>query len=295
MLEHLAKLTAMNKLSPERTAAVILALCEGNSVRATARLTTTNKDTVLKVLVWAGEFASLYQHYAHRNLGTERVEADEIWAFMGAKQRQAKRPGDGDIWTFTALDSDSKLMLSWLVGPRSVESATVFMKDVASRLVNRIQLTTDGHNMYLTAVREAFGFGRVDFAQLAKSYGPAPDPEGQRRYSPPICTGTLKVRVIGRPNPDLISTSYVERANLTMRMQMRRFTRLTNAFSKKATNHAAAVSLFFLHYNYCRPHQTLTKAAGGVRTTPAMAAGVAERIWTAADIVAMMDPKNLVT
>jgi IS1 family transposase len=280
----------MNKLSHTRRAAILRALCEGNGIRATARLTGSNKDTVMKLLVEAGEFASAYQDVAHRNLTTTRVEADEIWAFVGAKQRRAIRPGDGDIWTFTALDADSRLMLTWLVGSRSQESANAFVADLRSRLTRRIQLTTDGHGMYLTAVRRAFAFGEVDYAQLVKQYGqPQEGIEAARRYSPPVCTGAEKVRMIGRPDFDLVSTSYVERSNLTLRMQNRRFTRLTNAFSKKAENHAHAVSLFFLYYNYCRPHQTLTKAEGQ-KTTPAMAAGLTDRVWTVEDIVTLMDP-----
>jgi IS1 family transposase len=281
----------MNKLSSDRRAAIINSLCEGNSIRASTRLTGANKETVMKLLVEAGEFASTYQDIVHRNLKTTRVEADEIWAFVGAKQRRAVRPGDGDIWTFTALDSDSKLIMSWLVGSRSQENAIVFMRDVRSRLSRRIQLTTDGHGMYLTAVRSAFKIGEVDYAMLVKQYGQVETGvEASRRYSPPACIGAEKVRMIGRPDRDLISTSYVERSNLTLRMQSRRFTRLTNAFSKKAENHAYAVSLFFLHYNYCRPHQTLTKAANGIKTTPAMASGLTDRVWTVKDIVALMDP-----
>lgn len=291
MPDHLAVLlVTMNKLSHARRAAILRALCEGNGIRATARLTGSNKDTVMKLLVEAGEFASAYQDVAHRNLTTTRVEADELWAFVGAKQKRATRPGDGDIWTFTALDADSRLMLTWLVGPRSQESADAFIGDLRSRLTRRIQLTTDGHGMYLTAVRRAFAFGEVDYAQLVKQYGqPEGAVEASRRYSPPVCTGAEKVRMIGRPDRDLVSTSYVERANLTIRMQNRRFTRLTNAFSKKAENHAHAVSLFFLYYNYCRPHQTLTKAEGS-KTTPAMAAGLTDRVWTVDDIVTLMDP-----
>lgn len=283
----------MNKLSAERRAAIIAALCEGNGIRATARLTGANKETVMKIMVEAGEFASAYQDIAHRGLKTARVEADEIWAFVGAKQRRAVRPGDGDIWTFTAVDADTKLMMTWLVGARSQENAITFMRDLRSRLTRRIQLTTDGHGMYLTAVRMAFKFGEVDYAMLVKQYGQADEGvDSSRRYSPPVCTGALKVRQIGRPDPDLISTSYVERSNLTIGMQNRRFTRLTNAFSKKAENHAHAVSLFFLYYNYCRPHQSLTKAAG-TKTTPAMAAGLTDRVWTVKDIIALMDPKTL--
>lgn len=284
----------MNKFSDDRRAAIIHALCEGNSIRATARLTGANKETVMKLLVEAGEFASTYQDIAHRNLKTTRVEADEIWAFVGAKPRRAVRPGDGDIWTFTAVDADSKLMISWLVGARSQENAIEFMRDIRSRLTSRIQLTTDGHGMYLTAVRSAFQIGEVDYAMLVKEYGQAETGvNAARRYSPPVCIGAEKVRLIGRPDPDLISTSYVERSNLTLRMQSRRFTRLTNAFSKKAENHAHAVSLFFLHYNYCRPHQTLTKAANGTKTTPAMASGLTDRLWTVRDVVAVMDPGKL--
>jgi IS1 family transposase len=244
----------------------------------------------MKLLVEAGEFASDFQDRRFRGLSTARVEADEIWAFVGAKQRRAMRQGDGDIWTFTAIDADSKLMLSWLVGPRSVENAVEFMKDVRSRVTRRIQLTTDGHSMYHAAVRAAFRFDEVDWAMLVKQYGQIGDVEAARRYSPPVCTGALKVRCIGTPDPDLISTSYVERSNLTLRMQQRRFTRLTNAFSKKAENHAHAVSLFFFYYNYCRPHQTLTKAATGTKTTPAMAGGLTNRVWTVDDLVGMMDP-----
>ncbi len=283
----------MNRLSDDRRAAIINALCEGNSIRATARLTGANKETVMKLLVEAGEFASAYQDIAHRNLKTIRVEADEIWAFVGAKQRRAVRPGDGDIWTFTAIDSDSKLIMSWLVGPRTQENFDAFMVDLRSRVTRRIQLTTDGHGSYLTAVRRAFKVGEIDYAQLVKQYGQLETGvDASRRYSPPVCTGALKVRQIGRPDPDLVSTSYIERSNLTLRMQNRRYTRLTNAFSKKAENHAHAASLFFLHYNYCRPHQTLTKAAQGVKTTPAMASGLTDKVWTVENIVALMDPET---
>ncbi len=284
----------MNKLSADRRAAIITALCEGNSIRATARMTGANKETVMKLMVEAGEFASAYQDAVHRNLRTAVVEADEIWAFVGAKQRRATRPGDGDIWTFTALDAESKLIMTWLVGGRTQENAIEFMQDLRARVTRRIQLTTDGHGMCLTAVRAAFRFDEVDYAQLVKSYGQLESGvDSSRRYSPPVCTGTQKIRVIGTPDPDLVSTSYVERSNLTLRMQSRRYTRLTNAFSKKAENHAHAASLFFLYYNYCRPHQTLTKAAQGVKTTPAMASGLTDKVWTVKDIVALMDPQRL--
>jgi IS1 family transposase len=280
----------MNMLSLDKRAAILLALCEGNGVRATARLTGTNKETVMKLLVDVGEFALVYQDQVLRNLPCTRIEADEIWAFVGAKQRRARRPSHGDIWTFTAICPESKLVVSWLVGARTPENAAAFMKDVAARLTNRVQLTTDGHGMYLLAVRQAFGFARVDYAQLVKHYGQVETGlDAARRYSPPVCIGAEKVRIIGRPDMDLVSTSYVERVNLTIRMQQRRFTRLTNGFSRKAENHERAVSLFFLYYNFIRPHETLTKDAGR-KTTPAMAAGVTSRIWTVEDVLRGMDP-----
>lgn len=293
VLERSSILVGMNQLSIASRAAIIRGLVEGASIRATARMTGSSKNTVLRLLVELGEFCSIYQDHTLRNLHCKRVEADEIWSFCGAKQRNASKVGHGDIWTFTAICADSKLAVSWLVGPRNPVSAKEFMEDVAARLANRVQLTTDGHQMYLTAVEKAFGYNMVDYAMLIKNYGQSPDNEGQRRYSPAICTGTVKHRIMGNPDIEKVSTSYVERANLTMRMQMRRFTRLTNAFSKKAENHAHAVSLHFMHYNYCRPHTTLTKAAGGVKTTPAMAAGVADHVWTIEEILGLMDPTRL--
>ena len=290
MREQLTILYATNTLTTERRAAIVRALCEGNCVRATARLTGAAKATVLKLLVDVGEFCSIYQDHALRNLTTRRIEADEIWAFVGAKQRNAKTPAQGDIWTFTAIDADSKLMLLWLVGERTPQNAYAFMQDVAARLANRVQLTTDGHSMCLTSVEGAFGYHGVDYAMIVKSYGLASEVGPQRRYSPMVCTGATKERKLGNPDEALVSTSYVERANLTMRTQMRRFTRLTNGFSKKAENHAHAVSLYFMFYNYCRPHTTLTKAAKGIKTTPAMAAGVTDRVWTVEDMLTRMDP-----
>lgn len=283
----------MNKLPDSRRASIVRALVEGNSIRATCRLTGTAKATVLKLLVELGEFCSIYQYHALRNLPTTRVECDEIWAYSGAKQKNATKPGQGDLWTFTAIDADSKLMFSWLVGQRVHASAQNFMKDVASRLANRVQLTTDGLPMYVSAVENAFGWAGCDFAQLVKTYGTDPDVDNQRRYSPAVCTGAVKTHIMGRPDMDLVSTSYVERSNLTMRMQMRRFTRLTNAYSKKAENHAHAVSLNFMHYNYCRPHQTLTKAANGIKTTPAMASGLTDHVWTVEEILDRVRPDYL--
>lgn len=286
----------MNTLTTEKRAAIIRALVEGNSIRATARLTGTAKATVLKLLVEVGEFCSVYQDHAHRNLKCERVEADEIWSFVGAKQKNATKAGQGDLWTYTAICSESKLMVSWLVGARDHTNTYAFMKDVAFRLANRVQLTTDGLSWYVAAVEAAFGWNGVDFAQLIKSYGTPLDEslrDAQRRYSPAVCTGAIRTPVMGNPDMDKVSTSYVERQNLNMRMQMRRFTRLTNGFSKKAENHAHAVSLFFMFYNYCRPHQTLTKAANGVKTTPAMAAGLTDHLWSVEKILESMDPKKL--
>jgi IS1 family transposase len=279
----------MNKLPASRRAAILAALCEGNGIRTTARLTGANKETVMKVLVEAGEFASGYQDIRHRNLKTERVEGDEIWAYVGAKQKRAVRPGDGDIWTFTAIDADTRLMMSWLVGPRTIENAIEFMKDIRERVTQRIQLTTDGHPMYEVAVRSAFKWNEVHWAMLVKQYGTvdADKLDSAHRYSPPVCTGAQKIRKIGNPDPDLVSTSYIERSNLTLRVQNRRFTRLTNAFSKKAENHAHAVSLFFMYYNYCRPHQSL-----GTKITPAMASGLADHVWTVEDIARLMDPSE---
>ena len=289
MLELSTIFRVMNRLSDAKRAAILRCLTEGNSIRSTARITGTVKATVLKLLVEAGEFCSNYQDQVLRDLDCKRIEADEIWAFIGAKQRNAKKAGDGDIWTFTALDPDSKLMVAWLVGDRSPRSATIFMKDLASRVSEKIQLTTDGHGMYLTAVRAAFSFLDVDYAQVVKKYGQLETKEERRRYSPPTCTGAKKVRMIGNPNPDLISTSMVERSNLQIRMSSRRFTRLTNAFSRKAENHAHAVSLTFMAYNFCTPHGTLTKGRGGLKTTPAMAAGITNRPWQIEDVLALME------
>jgi IS1 family transposase len=283
----------MNRLSVERRAAVIRGLVEGGSIRAVARMTGVDKDTVLRLLVEIGEFCSIYQYHALRNLPCKRIQCDEIWAFCGSKQRHAKKPGHGDVWTWTAIDADTKLVVSWLVGERNGTACEKFLRDLASRLANRIQLTSDGLNWYVTAVESAFGWAGCDFAQLVKTYAIMADAEAQRRYSPPVCTGAIKTPIMGRPDSDHISTSFVERSNLTMRMQIRRFTRLTNAFSKKAENHAHAVSLHFMYYNYCRAHATLTKAAEGVKTTPAMASGLTDHVWSVEDLLALMSPKIL--
>jgi IS1 family transposase len=278
----------MNVLSESRRTAILAALCEGASIRATARMVRVSRTTVLKLLVEVGELCATYQDVALRNLGCRRLEIDEIWAFVGAKARRATRAGHGDIWTFTAIDAEFKLLVSLVVGDRSPETAHAFMQDVAARLSNRVQVTTDGHSMYLSAVEAAFSYWGVDYAMLVKRYGVPVDDE--RRYSPPVCFGADKTCILGKPDSSKVSTSYVERSNLTIRMQSRRFTRLTNAFSKKAENHAHAFALFAMYYNYCRPYQTLTKARGGIQTTPAMAAGVTDRVWKVEEILALMDP-----
>ena len=280
----------MYQLSLERRAAVVRALVEGNSLRATARLNGCSLNTVTKLLVQLGDVCSVYQDHVLRNLPCKRIQCDEIWSFVGAKQRhvEAGARGYGDVWTWTALDPDTKLVVCWLVAPRSHEAAREFIRDLEVRLANRIQLTTDGLRAYEWAVDLAFG-ANVDYGMLIKSY--AENREREARYSPPVCTGAEKIPQWGSPDPDHISTSYVERSNLTMRMGMRRFTRLTNAFSKKVENHAHAVSLHFMHYNFCRPHTTLTKAhPHRYPTTRAMAAGVADHAWTVEKICELLDP-----
>jgi len=247
----------MNRLSAERRTAVIQALVEGNSIRATCRMTGMAKDTVLSLLAQIGEACWRFHSQTVRSLKAKRIQCDEIWSFTYAKARNLPdelygKKGFGDTWTWVGIDADSKLAVSWLVGDRDAEAGLVFLRDLASRLSGRVQLTSDGHNAYLTAVEGAFGWNGVDFAMVVKLFGPGL--ETDRGYSPPTCTGMKKIWVMGKPVEKDISTSFVERQNLTMRMQMRRFTRLTNAFSKKVENHAHAVALHFLHYNFCRPH-----------------------------------------
>jgi IS1 family transposase len=284
----------MNQLSTTTRCAIVRALVEGNSIRATARLTGTSKATVLKLLVDLGEMASLYQSHVLRNLPCKRIQCDEIWSFVGAKERAVKAGAKqaGDVWTWTALCADTKLMVSYLVGKRDAQAARGFMDDLKGRLANRVQLTTDGHRAYLEAVDSAFG-ADIDYAMLIKLYGGASDGSGsmsgQGKYSPAQVTGIIKEPILGNPVKADVSTSFVERQNLTMRMGMRRLTRLTNAFSKKVENHAHAVALHFLHYNFVRPHQTLTKARKGYPTTPAMAAGLAQHPWTVEELVALLD------
>jgi IS1 family transposase len=279
---------SMNRLDVEERTRIVGCLVEGMSIRATSRLTGASRNTVTKLLVELGAACAEYQDRAMRNLTCKRIECDEIWSFVYAKDRHLpehmrNEPGVGSVWTWVGIDADTKLIPSWLVGARDTSDAKAFMSDLRSRLANRVQLTTDGHKPYLEAVESAFG-AEVDYAILVKIYGN--DPEPDKRYGPAKCIGTDARRVSGNPDPRLISTSYVERQNLSMRMGMRRFTRLTNAFSKKIENLSHAVSLYFMHYNYARPHKTLSKP---YPKTPAMAAGLADHVWSIAEIVGLLD------
>lgn len=276
----------MNKLSIEDRARILHLLCEGMSIRAITRLTGASKNTVAKLLIDAGKACAAYHDANVRDVKASRVQVDEIWSFTYAKQKnvadaKAAPANAGDTWTWTAIDADSKMILSYLVGGRDAEYAMWFMDDLAARLANRVQLTSDGHRAYLEAVEGAFGCD-VDYAQLVKLYGSEGGKGSEVRYSPAECTGIRKRRVEGNPDEAHVSTSYVERQNLTMRMHMRRFTRLTNAFSKKVENHAHAVALHMMYYNFVRIHKTL-------RVTPAMAAGVTDRLWEIADIAMLVE------
>lgn len=276
----------MNKLDAKTRATILHMLCEGSSIRSIARITGTSKNTVSKLLVDAGKACMKFHDEAVREVKASRIQCDEIWSFCYAKQKNVATAKDapegaGDVWTWTALDADSKLIVSYLVGDRSGEAAIDLMDDLRARLANRVQLTTDGHKAYLEAVEGAFG-GDVDYAQLVKLYGSMGGKTAEVRYSPAECTGIRKRRVEGNPDETHVSTSHVERSNLTMRMHMRRFTRLTNAFSKKIENHTYAVALHMVYYNFVRRHKTL-------RMSPAMAAGVSDRLWDIADIVMLVE------
>jgi IS1 family transposase len=275
----------MNKLDRQARSRILHLLCEGNSIRAVTRLTGASKKTVSRLMVDAGQAAAWYQDRVFRNLTCKRIQVDEIWAFVYAKQKnvataKAAPDGAGDVWTWTAIDADTKLIPSWHVGGRDSDEAMIFMDDLASRLANRVQLTSDGHKAYLEAVEGAFG-SDIDYAMLVKLYGAAPE-SAKGRYSPAECIGAHKQPIEGSPDPKHISTSYAERSNLSVRMHTRRFTRLTNAFSKKVENHAHSVALFAMYYNFVRIHKTL-------RTTPAMAAGVTSRLWEVSDIVDVLE------
>ena len=257
-------------------------MAEGNSLRATSRLCDVSINTVTKLLVDVGHASAEYQDKVLRGLNCRRIQCDEIWAFCYSKQKNVPAEfqgqfGYGDVWTWTALCADTKLVPCWMIGGRDSGTAFAFIEDLASRLAHRIQLTTDGHRVYLEAVEAAFG-SEIDYAMLVKMYGE--DPKADTKYSPSECIGCRSVAISGNPKPKHISTSYVERQNLTMRMKMRRFTRLTNAFSKKVENHMAAVAIHFMHYNFARIHQTL-------RVTPAMEAGIADHVWTLEEIVSL--------
>lgn len=274
----------MNKLTQAKRVQIISALVEGNSIRATCRMTGAAKGTVLKLLADLGKACARYQDRTLRNLPCKKIQCDEIWSFCYAKEKNVSEEmkgtlGFGDVWTWTAIDADSKVIVSFLVGGRTAEYARKFIDDLASRLANRVQLTTDGYKAYLTAVERAFG-SEVDYAMLEKIYN-VPPTDGASRYSPAECCGTKKIKVKGNPDLAQVSTSFVERQNLTMRMSMRRMTRLTNAFSKKIENQAHAVALHFMHYNFARIHQTL-------RVTPAMEAGVADHVWSLEELCGLL-------
>ncbi len=276
----------MNRLSLQDRARILACLTEGNSLRATTRLVGCSINTVSKLLVEVGTACDLYQNETLRGLMCKRVQCDEIWSFVGKKERslprhQRGRDDAGDIWTWTAMDADTKLMVSWLIGKRDTSHGIAFVKDLAGRIANRIQLSTDGHRVYLKAVEEAFG-GEIDYAMIVKMYGDAGGAGPDRKYSQGECCGAVKGAVCGNPEEKHISTSFVERQNLTMRMGMRRFTRLTNAFSKKVENHACAIGLHFMHYNFGRIHKTL-------RVTPAMQAGITDHVWSLEEIAKLAD------
>ncbi len=289
MLDRSRTLVSMNRLDAKTQKQIVACLVEGNSIRATCRMTGVAKGTVLKLLADLGAACAEYHHVNVRGLKSQRIQCDEIWSFCGKKDKnlsddQKGKFGIGSIWTWTAIDADSKLIAAYHVGTRDAGCAYEFMTDLAERVAHRIQLTTDGHKAYLNAVADSFSAGTVDYAMLVKLYGDTP--AGAGRYSPAACIGAKLVPISGEPDMAHVSTSFVERQNLTMRMSMRRFTRLTNGFSKKAENLSHAVALHFMHYNFCRVHQTL-------RVTPAMAAGISDHVWEIDELIALM-PKPVV-
>jgi IS1 family transposase len=276
----------MNKLPLEKRTQILAMLCEGSSMRSISRVADVSINTVAKLLVDAGKACAAFHDDKVRGVKARRVQVDEIWSFTGAKQKNVpnmKKPvdGAGDTWTWTAIEAETKLLITWLVGGRDSDYAIAFMDDLRDRLANRVQLTSDGHRAYLEAVEGAFG-GDVDYAMLVKLFGAAPE-AFKGRYSPAECIGARKERIEGNPDPKHVSTSYAERQNLTMRMQMRRFTRLTNAFSKKFENHMHMVALYTVWYNFVKQHKSLKGL------TPAMAAGVSETLWSVADIAEMVE------
>ncbi len=281
-------MVSINRLDTVTRAQVVRCLCEGNSIRSTVRITGVAKNTVTKLLVEIGAACLKFQDETMQDLPCKRIQADEIWSFVYAKQKNVtvnmldRVAAAGDVWTWTAICADTKLICGWMIGGRDAGAARDFMEDLAGRLRNRVQLTTDGHKAYLTAVDRAFG-NDIDYAMLVKIYGDSS--EGQKRYSPAECIGCERRTIKGSPDSDYVSTSYAERQNLTMRMSMRRFTRLTNGFSKKVENHVAAVALYFMYYNFGRKHQTLGMS-------PAMAAGIADHIWSVEEIVGLLENSN---
>ncbi len=275
----------MNKLSAQKRVQIVSALVEGNSINATSRIVGVCNNTVLKLLADLGNACAIYQDRVFRNLKCKRIECDEIWSFVHAKEGHLPAElqgvfGYGDVYTWVALDAETKLVPCWNVGRRDAISGEAFIKDLASRLAKRVQLSTDGFKVYLTAIEEAFG-SEIDYGMIVKIYGHTQD-DATRRYSPAECIGCEKEVIMGNPDRELISTSYIERQNLTMRMSMRRFTRLTNGFSKKIENHMHAIAIHYMHYNFCRIHKSL-------RCSPAMAAGVSKTLWSIEDIVALLD------
>jgi IS1 family transposase len=275
----------MNKLSTQRRVQIVSALVEGNSITATSRIVDVSNNTVLKLLADLGDACAIYQDKVFRDLKCKRIECDEIWSFVHAKEGHLPKElqgvfGYGDVYTWVALDAETKLVPCWNVGRRDAVSGEAFIKDLASRLANRVQLSTDGFKVYLTAVEEAFG-ADIDYGMIVKVYGHTQD-EATKRYSPAECIGCEKEVIAGNPDMNLVSTSYIERQNLTMRMNMRRFTRLTNGFSKKIENHMHAIAIHYMHYNFCRIHKTL-------RCAPAMEAGVTAKLWSIEDMVALLD------
>ena len=281
---------AMNKLPSETRAHILSLLVEGSSLRSVSRVCDVSINTVTKLLIDAGSVCAAYHDQYVRNLQCKRVQCDEIWSFCYSKERAVKTAkaapvGAGNVWTWTAFDADSKLIVSWNVGNRDADAALAIMEDLRDRVKSRMQLTTDGLRVYLEAVQETFGVDGIDYAQLVKIYGEAPGRGNERRYSPAECVGATKVPVEGNPDSKHISTSYVERQNLNMRMGMRRFTRLTNAFSKKLENHCHALALYFMYYNFIRIHKSL-------KVSPALAAGVTDRLWSMEDVVALIDARD---
>jgi IS1 family transposase len=280
----------MNKLSTDEKVRVVACLVEGNSLRSTVRLTGIHRTTIQKLLVELGAACSAYQDKMMRNLKCKRLQCDEIWAFVGCKEKnvpaEQKNQGRGSVWTWTAMDAETKLVPCWFVGNRDAGAAYHFIHDLKGRLASRIQLTTDGHKPYVEAVEDAFG-AEIDYAQLVKIFGveKGPKDNAEIRYSPAQCMGARKAVISGHPDYQHVSTSFTERQNLTMRMSIRRFTRLTNAFSKKVENHEAAVALHFMYYNFARIHQTL-------RVMPAMEAGIADHVWSLEEIMGLLEKKG---